>query len=126
MSCQDKARQDEVSWAGLLFEEAAGHLPKKGENEVKKLFVGNLAFQVTEAELRELFEQAGEIESVNLITDRETGRSRGFAFVEYTTDEAAQEAIQRFNGTELGGRPLRVDEARERSSSRSEGRRNRY
>ncbi|MCZ7545670.1 MAG: RNA-binding protein [Anaerolineae bacterium] len=93
---------------------------------MKKLFVGNLAFQVTEAELRELFEQAGEIESVNLITDRETGRSRGFAFVEYTTDEAAQEAIQRFNGTELGGRPLRVDEARERSSSRSEGRRNRY
>lgn len=94
---------------------------------MKKLYVGNLSFQTTEATLRELFEQAGEVVSVTLITDRDTGRSRGFAFVEYATEAEAQEARQRFNGMEFEGRNLRVDEAQERTSTRpSGGRRNRY
>ena len=94
---------------------------------MKKLYVGNLSYQTTEAELRTLFEQAGEIESVALITDRDTGRSRGFAFVEFATEEEAQAAQQRFDGMELGGRNLRVNEAQERRDSpRGGGRRNRY
>ena len=76
----------------------------------KKLFVGNLPYSATEEELRELFAQYGEVQSVKLITDRETGRPRGFAFIEME----AQAAIDALNGTELGGRNLRVDVARER------------
>src|SRR5687767_9681765 len=64
----------------------------------KKLYVGNLPYSATEAQIRDLFEQAGEIESVALITDRETGRPKGFGFVEMATPEGAQEAIKRFNG----------------------------
>lgn len=80
----------------------------------KKLYVGNLSFKTTEAALRELFSQVGEIVEANLITDRETGQSKGFGFVEMATEEAAQEAIKRFNGFELGDRTLTVNEARPR------------
>lgn len=90
----------------------------------KKLYVGNLPYQTTEAELRELFEQAGEIVSVAIITDRDTGRSRGFGFVEFETEAEAEEAISKFNDKEFDGRNLRVSEARERRDSRP--RRNRY
>ncbi len=76
-----------------------------------KLFVGNLDFKTTSEELRSLFAQAGEVVSVSLPTDRETGRPRGFAFVEYANDEQAEAAVQKFNGYELAGRPLRVNEA---------------
>lgn len=86
---------------------------------MKKLYVGNLSYQTTESELQELFAEAGEIVSVTLITDRDTGRSRGFGFVEFATEAEAQEAKQRFNGHEFGGRNLKVDEARERAPRRS-------
>src|SRR4051812_33769913 len=80
----------------------------------KKLYVGNLPYTATEDQVRELFGQAGEIETVALITDRETGRPKGFGFVEMTTPEAAQEAIKRFNGFSFQNRNLTVNEARPR------------
>ncbi len=80
----------------------------------KKLYVGNLPYSTTEAQVRALFEQAGEITDVALITDRETGRPKGFGFVEMATEEAAQEAIKRFNGYALENRNLTVNEARPR------------
>jgi RNA recognition motif-containing protein len=79
----------------------------------KKLFVGNLPFTATEAEIRQLFEQHGPVSSIKLISDRETGRPRGFGFVEMD-DAAATAAIQALNGKDLGGRNLRVNEAADR------------
>jgi cold-inducible RNA-binding protein len=78
----------------------------------KKLYVGNLSFQTTEADLTSMFEQHGTVESVKIITDRDTGRSKGFGFVEMTDDEAAEKAIASLNGHEVGGRALTVNEAR--------------
>ena len=102
-------------------------LQKEKEKKVKKLYVGNMSFQTTEADLRALFEQEGEVESVAIITDRDTGRSRGFAFVEFAKEEDAQKAEQRFNGTDLDGRTLRVNEAQDRCDARGGGgRRSRY
>lgn len=80
----------------------------------KKLYVGNLSYNTTEAQIRELFSQAGQVDSVALITDRDTGRAKGFGFVEMGTDEAAQDAIKRFNGYNLDDRALTVNEARPR------------
>ncbi len=80
----------------------------------KKLYVGNLSYDTTEEQVRELFSQAGEITEVALITDRETGRPKGFGFVEMATEEGAQEAIKRFNGYTLDNRNLTVNEARPR------------
>ena len=77
-----------------------------------KLYVGNLSFRTTGEELRELFAQAGTVESVSVIEDRETGRSRGFGFVEMATAEEATAAIEQFNGKDLGGRNLTVNEAK--------------
>lgn len=85
---------------------------------MKNLFVGNLSFQTTESELQALFEQFGEITRVQIMTDRDTGRSRGFAFVEMTSDEAAAKAIEALNGKELGGRALNVNEARPKPEGR--------
>ncbi len=79
-----------------------------------KLYVGNLAFQTTNEDLQQLFEQAGTVESVNVIEDRETGRSRGFGFVEMASNEEGQKAIEQFNGKEFNGRNLNVNEARPR------------
>ena len=81
---------------------------------MKKLFVGNLSYSATEDEIRELFAQYGEVQSCKLITDRETGRPRGFGFVEMD-DAEADAAVAGLNGTDVGGRSLRVDEARERA-----------
>src|SRR5262245_16865594 len=78
----------------------------------KKLYVGNLAYGVTDSELLKLFEPHGAVESVQLIVDRMTGRSKGFAFVEMGTPEAAQAAIAALNGQDFNGRPLTVNEAR--------------
>ena len=80
----------------------------------KKLYVGNLSYSTTEAALSELFEAVGEVASVSLITDRNTGRSKGFAFVEMAEDSAAQEAIAQLSGKELDGREINVAEARPR------------
>src|SRR5258705_5354345 len=82
-----------------------------------KLYVGNLAFQTSSEELQTLFAQAGTVESVSLIEDRETGRSRGFGFVEMSTKEEGAAAIQQFNGKDLGGRALNVNEAKPREDS---------
>jgi len=82
----------------------------------KKLYVGNLAFQTTSQDLQDLFSQAGTVESASVIEDRDTGRSKGFAFVEMSTDEEAAAAIDQFNGKELAGRMLKVNEARPRES----------
>ncbi|HEV7745648.1 MAG TPA: RNA-binding protein [Pyrinomonadaceae bacterium] len=79
-----------------------------------KLYVGNLAFQTTSEELQTLFAQAGTVESVSLIEDRETGRSRGFGFVEMSSKEEGAAAIQQFNGKDMGGRALNVNEAKPR------------
>lgn len=89
-----------------------------------KLYVGNLAFQTSSEELQTLFAQAGTVESVSLIEDRETGRSRGFGFVEMSTKEEGAAAIQQFNGKDLGGRALNVNEAKPREDRGGGGGRN--
>lgn len=80
----------------------------------KKLYVGNLPYSVTERELRELFEQAGTVTDAAVITDRETGRSKGFGFVEMDTPEEASQAITQFNGYSMSNRQIQVSEARPR------------
>lgn len=87
-----------------------------------KVFVGNLDFKTTRAEVQSLFQEVGEIRDVFLPMDRESGRPRGFAFVEFTTQEAAEKAIARFNGYELAGRALRVNAAEDRPRGSSYGR----
>jgi cold-inducible RNA-binding protein len=82
------------------------------------VFVGNLSFSTTQDGLQEAFGAAGQVVSVHIGTDRETGRSRGFAFVEFSTDEEAQNAISRFNESELDGRKLRVNPAEDRPPRR--------
>ncbi len=79
-----------------------------------KLYVGNLAFHTTEDTLKNAFSEFGEVAEVKLILDRETGRSRGFAFVEMATPDDARKAMEAMNGADLEGRPLRVNEAEER------------
>jgi cold-inducible RNA-binding protein len=79
---------------------------------MKNIFVGNLSFGATEDSVRALFEQYGSIERVNIITDRETGQSRGFGFVEMSGNAEAQRAIQELDGRDFEGRPLKVNEAR--------------
>ena len=78
----------------------------------RKLYVGNLPYETGETELQDLFSQAGSVESVSVMRDQATGRARGFAFVEMSSDEDAQNAINTLNGTQLGGRALAVNEAR--------------
>ena len=85
------------------------------------IFVGNMAFSVTEQDLRELFAPYGVVERINIITDRETGRPRGFGFVEMADDKAAQAAIAALNGQDLAGRTLTVNAARPREERRPSG-----
>ncbi|HKK52967.1 MAG TPA: RNA-binding protein [Myxococcota bacterium] len=80
----------------------------------KKLYVGNLPFSATEEDLRSVFERHGTVDSVNVITDRETGRARGFAFVEMSDESAANDAIRSLDDSEMGGRNIRVNEAQDR------------
>jgi cold-inducible RNA-binding protein len=87
----------------------------------KKLYIGNLAFGVGDKDLEELFAQAGVCESAAVITDRATGQSRGFGFVEMSSNADAQKAIQQFDGQEFKGRALKVNEARDRNNSRGGG-----
>jgi RNA recognition motif-containing protein len=82
----------------------------------KKLYVGNLAFQTTSQDLQALFAQVGTVESASVIEDRDTGQSKGFAFVEMSTEEEAAAAIEQFNGKEVAGRALKVNEARPREN----------
>ena len=87
----------------------------------KKLYVGNLPFSETEDSITETFSQCGTVESAKLITDRETGRSKGFAFVEMSSDEEAQDAISKFDGNDNSGRPMRVNEAKPQEPRNSGG-----
>ncbi len=89
----------------------------------KKIYIGNLPFSSTEADLKDVFGRHGAIDSVNIITDRETGRPRGFAFVEMEEASAADDAIRALDGSDLGGRNIKVNEAQDR---RSGGGGNRY
>ena len=79
----------------------------------KKVFVGNLAFATTGADLGQLFESVGTVESATVVTDRETGRSRGFGFVEMSSQSEASKAVSELNGRDLGGRSINVSEAKE-------------
>jgi RNA recognition motif-containing protein len=86
-----------------------------------KLYVGNLSFQTSSEELQSLFSQAGTVESASVVEDRETGRSRGFGFVEMASKEEGEAAIAQFNGKEFNGRALTVNEARPREDRRGGG-----
>src|SRR5438270_3131906 len=88
---------------------------------IMRLYVGGLPYQTTEHDLIELFEQVGQVTEVSVITDRDTGRSKGFGFVEMSDQQAARTAIERLNGTNLGDRTITVNEARERQSTGSRG-----
>jgi len=87
-----------------------------------KLYVGNLSFDSTEADLKELFGRHGTVDSVAVITDRETGRPRGFAFVEMSEASAAQDAIRALDGNDFGGRNIKVNEAQDRQGGGGGGR----
>jgi RNA recognition motif-containing protein len=89
---------------------------------MKNLFVGNIPHSTTEAELRALFEPHGAVERESVVTDRDTGRSRGFAFVEMTDAGAADKAVAALDGSDLGGRPMKVNEARPKEKSSGGGR----
>ena len=82
----------------------------------RKLYVGNLGYGMTEDDLMNLFKQFGTVETAQVITDRDTGRSKGFAFVEMSSDQEAQAAIEGLNGRDVGGRTLTVNEARPKPS----------
>ena len=93
--------------------------PKEGKGKKlmsMKLYVGNLSFDTSTSELQTLFAQTGTVESVSLIEDRETGRSRGFGFIEMSTKEEGAAAIEKFDGQELGGRALKVNAAKPREN----------
>ena len=87
----------------------------------KKLYVGNLSYEVTDSDLTKLFEPHGTVESAQVIMDRDTGRSKGFGFVEMKSDQEAQAAIAALNGQEVGGRSLTVNEARPRAEGGGRG-----
>jgi RNA recognition motif-containing protein len=89
---------------------------ERGSLMSKKLYVGNLPYSVTENELREIFERHGKVDSISVPTDRETGRLRGFGFVEMAEASAATDAIRALDGTHLGGRTLRINEAHDKPS----------
>ena len=86
-----------------------------------KLYVGNLSFQTSSEDLQQLFAQAGTVESATVVEDRDTGRSRGFGFVEMASKEDGEKAIQQFNGSDLNGRNLTVNEARPREDRGNRG-----
>ncbi|HKZ77095.1 MAG TPA: RNA-binding protein [Pyrinomonadaceae bacterium] len=86
-----------------------------------KLYVGNLSFKTSSDDLQQLFSQAGTVESATVVEDRDTGRSRGFGFVEMASKEDGQKAIEQFNGTDLDGRNLTVNEARPREDRGNRG-----
>ena len=87
----------------------------------KKLFVGSLPFETTSEELNKLFAEIGAVESANIVTDRMSGRSRGFGFVEMAKDDDATKAVEKLNGSEIGGRKIVVNEARPREERPNNG-----
>ena len=113
--------------AGSGLDSDLPDLPSSGETElalptvqcrgrsVKNIFVGNLSFKTNEDELRQAFEAYGQVDRVSILTDRDTGRSRGFGFVEMASDEEGDKAITALNGSQIGGRTINVNEARPKS-----------
>ena len=91
----------------------------------RRLYVGNLAWTVTDQDLQDAFSEAGKVDSSQVIIDRATNRSRGFGFVEMSSDEAAEAAIKKLNGIDIKGRPIRVNEAQARNNDRRGGPRDR-
>jgi cold-inducible RNA-binding protein len=89
---------------------------------LKNIFVGNLSFNTSEDELRQAFEAYGQVERVSILTDRETGRSRGFGFVEMANSEEGEKAIAGLNGSQVGGRTINVNEARPKAERAGGGR----
>ena len=87
----------------------------------RRLYVGNLAWTVTDQDLQDAFSEAGQVDSSQVIMDRATNRSRGFGFVEMSTDEAADTAVKKLNGREIKGRPIRVNEAQARGTGGGAG-----
>jgi RNA recognition motif-containing protein len=110
---------ERAHWALGLKCDASGII--RSDVMGRKLFVGNLSFSVGETELKQLFEQKGGVESVTVMRDLDTGRSRGFGFVEMSTDEAAQKAITELNAFAVDGRNLTVNEARPKPERRGGG-----
>jgi RNA recognition motif-containing protein len=94
---------------------------RKTYSMAMKLYVGNLSFQTSSEDLQQLFSQAGTVESASVVEDRDTGRSRGFGFVEMASKEEGEKAIEQFNGTDLAGRNLTVNEARPREDRGGRG-----
>ena len=92
---------------------------------MKNIFVGNLSFSTTEDELRQMFEPHGQVDRVSIMTDRDTGRSRGFGFVEMANNEEGEKAITALNGSQVGGRTLNVNEARPKTERTGGGGRDR-
>ena len=87
----------------------------------RKLYVGNLPYSVTQQALEETFGQCGTVDSVNVITDRDTGQSKGFGFIEMSNDSEAQKAIQELNGTSIDGREIKVNEAKPKAPRKDRG-----
>jgi len=92
----------------------------------RKLYVGNLPYSADQQKLQDTFSQCGTVDSVNVITDRDTGQSKGFAFVEMSRDSEAQKAIQELNGTDCDGRPMKVNEAKPQQKRSGGGGRSGY
>lgn len=93
----------------------------RARNRIMNIYVGNLPYKASEDELRNMFESFGDVNSVRIITDHESGRSKGFAFVEMDNDDQAKAAIEELNGVDFGGRPLTVNEARPKQERPRQG-----
>jgi len=111
-------RQNRLLFAGLF----ASVRKARKEGTLKNIFVGNLSFNTSEEELRQIFEPYGQVERVSILTDRDTGRSRGFGFVEMANAEEGEKAIAGLNGSQVGGRTINVNEARPKTERAGEGR----
>jgi len=107
---------DDIHRSALEGSRVRSHRDRRSKAMGRKLYVGNLPYSIGETELEELFSQAGTVESVTVMRDQATGRARGFAFVEMSTDEGAQTAINTLHETQLGGRNLTVNEARPKAA----------
>jgi len=113
ISCDDLC----PSWAKLVSHRFLSRRP----NVAKKLYVGNLSYDTTDSDLQRLFDEFGTVESAQVIVDRDSGRSKGFGFVEMSNDQEAQAAIDALNGQEVGGRALTVNEAKPREDRGGRG-----
>ena len=110
----DSPRSPEIPSTRVEAESVLERWTGKGRTLRMNIYVGNLPFSSTDGDLEELFGQYGQVDSASVISDRETGRSRGFGFVEMANDDDARRAIEELDGSDVGGRNLRVNEARPR------------